>query len=63
MISKKISEPHNLSHQNFVETNLDERGKKATFELTLEAGDYDSEAWFAIGKKRSVALWVYVKKL
>jgi hypothetical protein len=45
------------------ETDLDEGDKKATFELTLEAGDYDLEAWFANGKKRFGALWVYVKKL
>jgi arylsulfatase A-like enzyme len=46
-----------------VETDLDEGDKKATFELTLEAGDYDLEVWFANGKKRFGALWVYVKKL
>ncbi len=46
-----------------VKTDLDEGAKKATFELTLEAGDYDLEAWFANGKKRFGALWVYVKKL
>ena len=43
--------------------DLSEEAKKATFELTLEAGDYDLEAWFANGKKRFGALWVYVKKL
>ena len=46
-----------------VKTDLDEGAKKATFELTLEAGDYDLEASFANGKKRFGALWVYVKKL
>ena len=46
-----------------METNLDEKDKKATFELTLEAEDYDLEAWFSNGKKRFGALWVYVKKL
>ena len=45
------------------ETDLDEGAKKATFELTLEAGNYDLEASFAKGKKRFGALWVYVKKL
>jgi hypothetical protein len=45
------------------ETDLSEGDKKATFELTLEAGDYDLEAWFSNGKKRFGALWVYVKKL
>jgi arylsulfatase A-like enzyme len=45
------------------ETDLVEGDKKATFELTLEAGDYDLEAWFAKGRKRFGALWVYVKKL
>ena len=44
-------------------TDLVEGDKKATFELTLEAGDYDLEAWFANGKKRFGALWVYVEKL
>ncbi len=44
-------------------TDLSEGDKKATFELTLEAGDYDLEASFAKGKKRFGALWVYVKKL
>ena len=43
--------------------DLSEEAKKATFELTLKAGDYDLEAWFANGKKRFGALWVYVKKL
>jgi arylsulfatase A-like enzyme len=43
--------------------NLAEGEKKATFELTLESGDYDLEAWFAKGKKRFGALWVYVKRL
>ena len=46
-----------------METNLDERDKKATFELILEAGGYDPEAWFANDKKRFGALLVYVKKL
>ena len=45
------------------ESDLAEGDKKATFELTLEAGDYDLEASFAKGKKRFGALWVYVKKL
>ena len=45
------------------ETDLADGDKKATFELTLEAGDYDLEASFAKGKKRFGALWVYVKKL
>jgi len=45
------------------ETDLGERAKKATFELTLKAGDYDLEASFSYGKKRFGALWVYVKKL
>ncbi len=45
------------------ETDLAEGAKKATFELTLEAGDYDLEGSFARGKKRFGALWVYVKKL
>jgi hypothetical protein len=44
-------------------TDLDESDKQATFEHTLETGDYDLEAWFANGKKRFGALWVYVKKL
>ena len=43
--------------------DLSEEAKKATFELTLEAGEYDLEASFANGKKRFGALWVYVKKL
>jgi hypothetical protein len=43
--------------------NLAEGEKKATFELTLESGDYDLEAWFAKGRKRFGALWVYVKRL
>ena len=46
-----------------METDLDESDKQVTFELTLEAGNYDLEAWFANGKKRFGALWVYVKKL
>jgi arylsulfatase A-like enzyme len=45
------------------ESSLAESDKKATFELILEAGDYDLEAWFAKGKKRFGALWVYVEKL
>jgi len=45
------------------ESDLAEGDKKATFELTLEAGDYDLEASFAKGKKRFGALWVYVNKL
>ena len=45
------------------ETDLAEGDQKATFELILEAGDYDLEASFANGKKRFGALWVYVKKL
>ena len=44
-------------------TDLSEEAKKATFELTLEAGNYDLETSFANGKKRFGALWVYVKKL
>ena len=45
------------------ESNLADGDKKATFELTLEAGDYDLEASFANRHKRFGALWVYVKKL
>jgi arylsulfatase A-like enzyme len=45
------------------ETDLAEGNRKATFELTLKAGDYDLEAWFTKGKKRFGSLWVYVKKL
>ena len=44
-------------------TDLSEEAKKATFELTLEAGNYDLETSFVNGKKRFGALWVYVKKL
>ncbi len=45
------------------ESDLADGDKKATFDLTLEPGDYDLEASFAKGKKRFGALWVYVKKL
>jgi len=43
-------------------SDLSEKAKKTTFELSLESGDYDLEASFA-GKNRFGALWVYVKKL
>ena len=46
-----------------IKIDLTEEHKKANFVLTLEAGNYDLEAWFANGKKRFGALWVYVKKL
>ena len=52
-----------FSPPRFPTPDLAEEAKKASFELTLEAGDYDLEAWFANGKKRFGALWVYVKKL
>jgi arylsulfatase A-like enzyme len=48
---------------HIVKTDLEEGDKKATFELSLESGDYDLEASFSNGKKRFGALWVYVKKL
>ena len=44
-------------------TDLSEENKKATFDLSLEPGDYDLDASFANGKKRFGALWIYVKKL
>ena len=46
-----------------VKVDLAEGDTKATFELTLEAGNYALETSFANGKKRFGALWVYVKKL
>ena len=48
---------------HIVKTDLEEEDKKATFELSLESGDYDLEASFSNDKKRFGALWVYVKKL
>jgi hypothetical protein len=44
-------------------TAISKESPKATFELTLEQGDYDLETSFTDNKNRFGALWVYVKKL